>query len=283
MPSLLSKLRSTAFRRQFGQPRRDLKILQYRLQGLHGQTPNAIIIGAQKAGTTTLFDMLGQHPDVVLANFKEVHYFDVNYAKGMAWYKRNFPPQEGKVVLEASPYYLAHPAVPQRIYDNLPDCKIIVILRHPALRAYSHFKHEQRRGFETAASFQEAMALEAKRIEGAEAGLESGSIDKHFGHQHYSYLTRGLYFKQICRWLGLFPKKQMFFTSLEELIASPGPTMEKLSSFLGLSEFSYTLEASNPGGGKADLEEDVRERLRAYYQHDTNQLIEHFGIGHGWW
>src|SRR5215470_4416040 len=133
--------------------------------------PTFLIIGAQRCGTTSLFKAIAEHPAVVPPTFhKGVHYFDINYPRGIDWYQGHFPtrfagrratagldvpPATG----ESSPYYLHHPAAPARIAAALPDVKLIALLRDPVERAFSAYKHEVARGFEDQ-PFERALDLE---------------------------------------------------------------------------------------------------------------------------
>lgn len=106
------------------------------------KTPDFIIIGVQKGGTTSLYSYLTQHPQIAPATQKEIHYFDFNFDKSTDWYCSHFSTSsEGEYLLagEASPYYIFHPQVPQRIYDLFPQVKIIALLRNPVERAISHY------------------------------------------------------------------------------------------------------------------------------------------------
>ena len=95
--------------------------------------PNAIIIGAQKAGTTSLHRYLSGHPEVGVANAKEVHYFSVRFNNGMDWYRAHFPIEgEASIVMESSHSYLFHPFAPERVHAALPEVKLIALLRNPS-------------------------------------------------------------------------------------------------------------------------------------------------------
>ena len=109
-------------------------------------SPGLVIAGAQKAGTTSLFSYLSEHPQMIPSLKKEVHYYDGglhentdNYKKGVSWYRSNFPlkilHKNNAIAFEASPYYLYHPLVPKRLYEDAPDSKIVILLRNPAERA----------------------------------------------------------------------------------------------------------------------------------------------------
>ncbi len=113
--------------------------------------PNFIVIGANKSGTTSLYFYLSQHPQLLPSSTKEVHFFDgggtksnINtFPKGPSWYRSHFPLKKDMLphqkTFEASPSYICHPLVPRRIFELLPDVKIIALLRNPTERAIAHF------------------------------------------------------------------------------------------------------------------------------------------------
>lgn len=128
--------------------------------------PNFIIIGAQKGGTSSMFSYLKQHPQLQLPDIKEIHFFDNNYQKGSTWYKSHFPLiiVKNKLTGEASPYYLFHPHVPQRVIQLCPKVKLIVMLRNPADRAYSHYMMQNKRKIDPLPTFEEAIDAEESRL-----------------------------------------------------------------------------------------------------------------------
>jgi hypothetical protein len=170
--------------------------------------PDFLCVGAQKAGTTTLYHTLKQHPDIFLSPDEEVHFFDddAHYGQGLSWYENRFAGHRGeRAVGEVTPAYLYFDYVPQRIRDSLgSDIKLIFIFRDPATRAFSHYLMNVRKGFEDR-SFEEALTLEPERIRG---GYRERLI--------YSYINRGLYSTQLKRYLELFPKESMLFLVFEE-------------------------------------------------------------------
>ena len=109
--------------------------------------PDFLILGAQRCGTTSLYNYLAQHPSVgPLVLEKGAHYFSTNYDKSLAWYRSHFPMKwraaaerrHGRpfVTGEGSPYYLFHPLAAQRVAKTLPHVKLLVMLRDPVERAY---------------------------------------------------------------------------------------------------------------------------------------------------
>src|SRR5947209_8592328 len=127
--------------------------------------PNFLILGAQKAGTTALYAYLRWHPEITGPSFKEVSFFDRHYARGERWYRAHFPARRRPFVGEASPSYLFHPLVPERVARLLPDARLVAILRNPVDRAFSHYQHEVSLGREPL-SFEEAVAHEEERMRG---------------------------------------------------------------------------------------------------------------------
>ena len=145
-----------------------------------GALPDFFIIGAKKCGTTFLYHLLGQHPHVEAAKKKEIHYFDHHFSKGNDWYRSHFPPptwKEGRrsITGESSPYYLFHPHAARRMAGVVPRARLIVLLRNPVDRAYSHYHQEAGRGHEPL-TFEEAIEAEEARLR--------GERDRMLEHEH---------------------------------------------------------------------------------------------------
>jgi len=220
--------------------------------------PNAIILGAQKAGTTALFALLSRHPMVLTSCIKEVHYFDLQYDRGLDWYRAHFPPvreaeelasgHKWPVVLEASPYYLFHPAVPRRLAQVIPDARFIVLLRNPIARAWSHYWHERTRGYEWR-SWDAAFRSEAQRLRGEEERLLAEPRYRSHAHRHFSYIARSRYAIQLERWFERFPRPQFLVLRSEDLFASPAATLSLTLRFLELSD-EDNLQAEPPSGAR---------------------------------
>src|SRR4051812_3844485 len=157
-------------------------------------TPAFLICGGQRCGTTSLYRALAEHPLVLKAVLhKGVHYFDTSYDRGMAWYKAHFPLQRSadKVserygvpaqTFESSPYYMYHPQAAARIAQDLPQARLLVLVRDPVERAYSQHHHEVARSFETERDFGAALALEAARLHRQEERLAEDPSFYSFAH-----------------------------------------------------------------------------------------------------
>ena len=246
--------------------------------GPPGELPDVLIIGAQKAGTTSLFYYLAQHPGVSASRTKEVHYFDNAYDKGETWYRRHFERRHGpEIFVEASPYYLYHPLAPGRASALLPKAKLIVLLREPVSRAFSHYHHERARGFEPL-SFEEAMNTEPQRLGDSDTRLARGEIGRSFEHQHFSYRSRGLYADQIERWLEHFPASAFLFLKAEAMFASPQPVFDRVCDFLGLPRVVLADPAPRHQRSYPPLPERTREELGRFYEEPNLRLAELTGI-----
>lgn len=116
-----------------------------------GRLPTFLIIGTQKSATRWLRYNLGRHPDVFTPKVSEVSFFDVNYDKGLDWYRSHFADAgDAKAVGESTPGYTMWTRRPRRcakrIAADLPDARLLAILRNPVDRCYSAFIHHQAMG-----------------------------------------------------------------------------------------------------------------------------------------
>jgi hypothetical protein len=244
--------------------------------------PDAVILGAQKCGTTSLHGYLVQHPGVIEPLRKEVHYFDLNHGRGEAWYRGHFGLRgEPGLNLDSSPYYLFHPAVPQRLRALLPDARLIVLLRDPVRRAYSSYWHQRDKGRETL-SFEDATAAESARAWPAHARLADGTLDCSREHQHFSYLARGRYAEQLERWFESFPREQFLILCFEDLARDPLGTLNTTLGFLGLPPAgAVSLEARHTRK-YPPMSDGTAARLRDYFEPHNRRLEALLGRAMGW-
>ncbi len=192
-----------------------------------------LIAGMQKAGTSALFRFLADHPGIFLPKSKELHFFDAEFrnwdAMTYAWLHHHFGNRaKGQISGEGTPIYTYWPTAAARIHAYNPDIKLIILLRHPIERAYSHWRMERGRGEEPLA-FADAIRAGRRRV-----GM-SGEMPG--VHRKYSYVDRGLYAAQIERMLALFPLEQMLFLRTEDLLQSHEATLARVCDFLGVPHF----------------------------------------------
>jgi hypothetical protein len=208
------------------------------------------IAGAQKAGTTALWESLRRHDALQLPTAKEVHFFD---NEDVNWAQPDYTPLHQhfdgaqKVRGEATPIYIYWPNALGRLRVYNPAAKIIVALRHPAFRAYSHWRMETMREDE-ALSFSAAIREGRARVRGAAGGV----------HRAFSYVERGYYDEQIARLLALFPREQTYFVRTDELFTKPEQTFVAIERFLGVPHQSMASV-----GYVVPLRTDIDEPMRA--------------------
>jgi hypothetical protein len=199
--------------------------------------PNFLIVGAAKAGTSSLYSYLEQHPQVFVSPVKEPRYFAYRHrvrsqprvrkvleAHGMSLeqYARLFRNANGaRAIGEASTFYLYSRMAPLNIRRAIPDARLIAVLRQPVDRAYSHFSQRVRDGQEPLRDFRRAIAEEERRIADG-------------WPPPYHYLQRGHYAAQLKRYLALFEPDQLRVYLYEDLCDDPGKLVRSIFEFLGV-------------------------------------------------
>lgn len=218
-----------------------------------------------------MYRYLSAHELVRPPLIKEIQYFTLNYDQGLGWYRAHFPWKDQRsLTFDASPYYLFHPLAAQRAADLLPDARLIVLLRDPVQRAFSHYRHNVHLGTEEE-SFAEAVRLEADRLSGEEKRLDADPGYVSTAHRRYSYLARGEYARQLRRWLDVFPRDRLLVLFSEEMFADPEVAFRKMLVHLGLpveSLSEYPVYTKSPKRGAGDY---IGDELQA-------RLHKHFGL-----
>ncbi|WP_408639105.1 sulfotransferase family protein [Nocardiopsis endophytica] len=254
--------------------------------------PDFLIVGAQRCGTTTLYKALMQHPQVFGPTLRKgVHFFDTAYGRGTDWYRSRFPLRRtvraaaggaGGVVGESSPYYLFHPLCAERIAADLPEAKVVVMLRDPVERAHSAHSHESARGYETE-PFERALDLEAERIAGEEERLAAaGPSERSFHHQHHAYVARGRYIDQLLRLERHVGRERMFVVDAERFFADPDRHFPELEEFLGVRHCPGVVFGHHNARPRAELPERLRRRLEEAFADSDERLAEWWGRTPSW-
>ena len=252
--------------------------------------PDFIIIGAAKSGTTSLYDYIGQHPEIdFLANYKgksslekEIYFFDERFQLGRFWYKSHFSfIFSKKKIGEATPNYLHHPLAPDRIKKTIPNCKFIIILRNPVDRAYSDYNMKIRLNMEKL-SFEDAIKLEEERLSGEREKILNN--ERYFSHNLtiYSYLNRGIYIDQIKTWTKLFPKKKILILQTEELELNPNKVLKQVFEFLNLHDFEVKNMTRKNTGSYKMMNPKTREWLIEYFKPHNERLYKYLGQNMCW-
>lgn len=201
---------------------------------MNATVPNFFILGAAKAGTTTLYEYLAAHPEIFMSPVKEPQFFchDGVYSRGFAYYMETFFAGSSgyKVRGEATPHYLYYEKAAQRIANELPKdtLRFIVMVRDPVARAYSLYWNMVAEGIETL-PFSAALAAEADRITNPELAA-AGAVSFH-------YYDSGLYARQIAAYLKYFDSSQFLIVPFEDMKTSPEAILGRVCDFLGVDRF----------------------------------------------
>jgi hypothetical protein len=210
--------------------------------------PNFFIIGAPKAGTTTLFNIISKFPEVYSATQKEIRFFtkDVNYRKGLAWYQQTYfnGAADYPIRMEATPTYLTwSEKSSRRLDEDYPthELKFAVIFRDPVQRAYSHYWHRFRQDHEDL-TFEEAIKAEPDRMAKHYDELFSN------GYGRYTYFRAGCYASRLQPFLDRFKKEQFIFLITEDLLPDAYPvTITRIKEFLEISgDQTPSIKKDNP-------------------------------------
>jgi hypothetical protein len=246
--------------------------------------PDFLILGAQKAGTTALYEYLRRHPDLTGPSWKEVSFFDRHWVRGLKWYRGNFPNRartRDKLVGEASPSYVFHPLAPQRVQEVVPDARLVVLVRNPVDRALSHYNHEVALGREPL-PFEEALDAEDERLRGEVDHMLADP--EYFSREWWghTYKARGRYAEQLERWLAVFPREQVLIVPSDDLADDPAGAHARVLEFLGarpqrLDSYPRVYEREY-----APMEAGTRERLAAEFEEPNRRLYELLGRDLGW-
>ncbi len=246
--------------------------------------PDYLILGTQKGGTTSVYEYLNRHPQIVPNQKREVHFFDLAWQRDLQEYRRYFPLrrqmriraetlEKPAMTGESSPYYLFHPHCAARIAESLPRAKLILALRDPVDRAYSHYTHNRRKGREKR-SFADAVREEMDAFPAEARRLEEDPATESDLHRHFSYVHRGFYAEQIQRYLDRFPRESLHVVRSEDLFAEPRETMNEICAFLGIDPMPEAVgfSAHNQQAYPEDAEPETRRYLRDLYAPHNDDL-----------
>lgn len=247
---------------------------QLEVESKTGALPDFIIIGAERSGTTFLYQLLAQHPDVERAVRKELNYFNKHFDKGIGWYRSQFPPrlkyEQRFITGEATPTYLFHPVAPERMSGVVPQARLIALLRNPVDRAYSYY-HMMLRNTRLTLTFDEA--IEAKDYWGW-------------------VFERGIYVDQLLRWSKFFNKEQVLVLKSEDFFERTLENLKLIQDFLGLPtwqpELSMLSERQNPylqayrHISYPPMSPVTRQRLETFFEPHNRRLYKYLDVDFGW-
>jgi hypothetical protein len=238
--------------------------------------PDFLLVGAKRGGTTSLWKYLTEHPDVLpmfprAEKHKGLYYFDEGFGRGETWYRSHFPMRahvarrarrsgNRTVVGEATPYYLYHPLAPERAHAAVREAAILVVLRDPVERAYSHYKERVRNQTEPL-SFADAIAAEPARLAGEAERIvaEPGYVS--FAHRHQSYADQGRYAPMLERWFAAYGRDRVHVEISEEMYADPQATYDRVTDRIGIARHRLADTSAHNAEPDQDLDPTVRAHL----------------------
>lgn len=196
--------------------------------------PNFIIVGAPKAGTTSLYHYLSEHPQVFMSEPKEVNFFSKAEIEAQGLYYQDFKVKDlsgyeklfdgsldKKAIGEGSVSYLFYPKTPRKIKDAIPDVKIIILLRNPLERGYSHYLMDFRLGLVNL-TYDEIVFKRKKH--------------KNLDLYYQQYVELGLYYEQVKRYLEIFGKTQVKIYFQEKLRTDSDKVIQDLYEYLEIDK-----------------------------------------------
>lgn len=249
--------------------------------------PTFLIVGAQRCGTTSMFKTLVQHPDVAPPFLRKgIHYFDKQYDRPWSWYRGHFPlrlssKRRNAQTGESSPYYMFHPNAGHRIARDLPEARLIMLVRDPVERAYSAHAHERARGFETL-EFADAIEAEHERVAGErERMLADPTYDSHT-LQHNAYCARGRYIEQIEALVEVVGPDRLLVVDSGDFFTEPESTFESVRAHLGLRRVDDLLFERHNARPRTSLSPGMREQLLEYFEPWDAALARWWGRTPSW-
>ena len=245
--------------------------------------PNFIIIGTVRSGSTSLYYNICEHPSVMPAAYDEIGFFDSNFHLGINWYRSMFPTQKNMDELqkntpyditgEDTPFYFWKNEVVERISRTIPNSKFIIIFRNPVDRAYSNYNLAVRTGNEEL-SFEDSIDEE---IEFMKNHTFRESVDR-----HRSYLSKGLYAKQLDLWKKMFSMNQIHILSTENMKNEPQLELLKIFEFLQISKYQIKNPQKQKMYNYEKMSLKMKQKLSNYYKPYNEKLFDMIGKRFEW-
>ena len=231
-----------------------------------------IVVGAQKCGTTALHYQLEKHPQIALPDKEELHFFDdeeifagaVNYDQ---LHDRFHPTSRARVAGESTPIYLYWRPAMERIWNYRKGIKLVIVLRNPIERAFSHWNMQRERGFEPL-DFFDAVKAETKRQQEA-APLQS---------RRFSYIGRGLYAEQLERVFKFFPRYLVKVVRFDELRRDFAKEINSIFTFIGAEPLrNIRNKERNPIPYEREMTAAERAEVYPFFKDDIAKLEKLLG------
>ncbi len=261
--------------------------------------PDFIIFGSGRAGTTSLYSYLIQHPYIVSATtdnsapVADTHFFEYMTSNKTEWYKSHFPTNLYKSHLkrkynhniltgEFTSTYIWHPLVPKRIFNLLPNIKLIAILRNPVERAYSSYQQQLQYGF-LDLTFEDVIKTELERMELSKTYANYKIDNPDFNNYVIPNIVRhGIYVDYLKNWYKVFPKEQILIVEANELNNQTGKTLENIFEFLKITNFKIQDLTKANVGKYNPMSKSTKQLLIDFYKPHNLRLYELLGRTFDW-
>lgn len=261
--------------------------------------PDFIIIGSGRAGTTSLYSYLIQHPNIITSfshreqKAADLHFFEYMISSSTNWYRSHFPTKISKKLLqlrtkssvisgEFTSTYMYHPFVPKRIFDLIPNIKLIVILRNPVDKVYSAFS-QQFQFKEFTSSFEDYIESELKRIKITENEPDLKTFNEDFESIAVPNILRhGIYHTYLKKWLELFSKKQIYVVDSKDLHDNTQETLDNIFKFLEIPPVNIPDTSKINVGKYSKMDTLTRRRLLDFFSPFNDKLNYLLGTKFHW-
>ncbi|WOD36909.1 sulfotransferase [Nodosilinea sp. E11] len=243
-----------------------------------------LVIGVGKGGMSSLYHYLSQHPDIINLFTKEIGFFSEKFHYGLDWYLAQFPPLPFRpdrfVTGETYPWHLGQFDAVERVFNALPNIKLIAILRNPVSRAISHFYMESKLGTERR-TLDQAIKDELTILEGVEDPTE---VAQTYWETERGYIWFSLYLPFLKQWMSVFPKDRIFTLNSKDLCCSPAKTLNRVFKFLDLAEFeSISYPKINQGSySHSQVGVQLRKTLYSFFYIHNQKLGEYLDVNLNW-
>lgn len=261
--------------------------------GTHRVVPDFFVIGAQKAGSTALYEYLKKHPAIIACNIKEHHFFscDNRYEQGFEFYRSLFPQKtRGKLTFDASPSYLHNEKACERIWKYNPQAKIIILLRDPVKRAYSAWNMYRKRYMENREWFfdnwlnycsQDNVSYRRRtdaQLYDFRAYIEAEMQADKCSNEIFEapIVPLGRYYHQVVRYQQRFPRENILIIESESFYNQTAARMNQVFCFLGLPPvIGNDIDMAPIFVGEYDqsIDNEAMEILAKYYSRDNEELF----------
>ena len=247
--------------------------------------PDFLVIGGKRCGTTTLFEFLRQHQMIAEPVIDHMGFFDDNYSIGINYYKSFFPIKTEetakKLDYDVTTSYLTSPFVAERVAKEIPNVKIIVLLRNPTSRAWSDYNASQKKDA-SEEEFQTYIDDELQELEASDFEEKVSKNDYNMSEPFSNFIKKGLYAVYLKKWLKLFPRKNFLFISTESFSKDENKVFKQIFDFLGLSNFEIHKLQRMSKGNYEKLNPKIKNKLDLFFAPHNDELFKLINEKYDW-